>query len=339
MSVPRTAAPAGSASGGGAQTGEEWHTPNASSRATATNPRDYRETHPLLPLQAEEATPEQWSTPQSRDGKGVPSEGFNQANLARDAETWPTPVAHDAASGATPQRLKKRSSVKGSGGLKPDLNTAAETWPTPSAHDAKDSGGEPSQQKGPRNSEMLPIAAANWSTPLALSSRGSNRPGNNRSTARNEALAEGLWQTPTASAEDSGTGRRSGDRSGEPMLKGQAEQTDWPTPVKSDGERGTGIYMRGNPTLGGAAEAQTGHPAPASVSDGPNSPPTILLAPPPFPRRLNACFVESLMGFPRGWSSPHPIGADAWLRWGMRWFRSKRAQLIANSCAEQGSGA
>ncbi len=35
------------------------------------------------------------STPQARDGKGVPGKGFNQANLARDVSLLPTPTARD----------------------------------------------------------------------------------------------------------------------------------------------------------------------------------------------------------------------------------------------------
>jgi hypothetical protein len=44
------------------------------------------------------------ATPQSRDHKGVPSDGFNQSNLARDVSLLPTPAVNDMGAGKTPEQ-------------------------------------------------------------------------------------------------------------------------------------------------------------------------------------------------------------------------------------------
>lgn len=45
------------------------------------------------------------STPQARDYKGRPADGFNQANLVRDVENLlPTPVVNDMGEGKTPEK-------------------------------------------------------------------------------------------------------------------------------------------------------------------------------------------------------------------------------------------
>lgn len=44
------------------------------------------------------------ATPQARDGKGVPGDGFNTANLCRDVSLLPTPVVNDMGEGKTVER-------------------------------------------------------------------------------------------------------------------------------------------------------------------------------------------------------------------------------------------
>ncbi len=55
----------------------------------------------LLEPQGSPANPTLLSTPQSRDYKGVPGDGFNQANLARDVSLLPTPAVNDMGEGKT----------------------------------------------------------------------------------------------------------------------------------------------------------------------------------------------------------------------------------------------
>ena len=72
------------------------------------------------------------STPQARDYKGRPSDGFNQANLCRDVALLPTPTSEKAGNDTGLR-------CSGDGREKPNkLGWAVALLPTPTARDWKD---------------------------------------------------------------------------------------------------------------------------------------------------------------------------------------------------------
>jgi hypothetical protein len=123
-------------------------------------------------------------------------------------------------------------------------DAAARLWPTPQAHD----------EKSPKAAEQIERAR-----------RGAKRrtDGGPPGVANLNEMAS-LWPTPThanpnetenpqewlARAEKLKEKGINGNGAGMPL--GIAAQL-WPTPMKADVDRGSGTYMRGNPTLKGAA--------------------------------------------------------------------------------------
>ncbi len=115
------------------------------------------------------------------------------------------------------------------------------------------------------------------------------------------AMAVKLWgYWPTATTQDAHASARHGymvtGHTGTTLLDAIRQwATDWPTPMAKDGERGMGsLFMRGNPTLGAAAKRCASHLDLSTWEVGPDGSPLVVLHP---------CFVETLMGFPIGWTS------------------------------------
>ena len=82
------------------------------------------------------------STPQARDGKGVPGKGSNQANLARDVSLLPTPAVNDMGAGKTPEQWnqlldKWRAKHRNNGHGKSLEQEAISLLPTPTSRDGK----------------------------------------------------------------------------------------------------------------------------------------------------------------------------------------------------------
>ena len=113
------------------------------------------------------------------------------------------------------------------------------------------------------------------------------------------AIAAKLWPTATATATDASASARHGymitGHSGTTLNDAIREwSTEWPTPTRSDAERGPGSrYMRGNPTLSVAARDHDSRRDPSTAPAGSAGSPTVY---------LNPSFVEALMGFPIGWT-------------------------------------
>lgn len=95
---------------------------------------------PILPGQAS-----QWMTPNVPNGgrrlsaeevahKGKTANGKRQVGLEMQTEYWPTPQAHDAQGGKTPEQIEAMR-AKGHGVA--NLNERVEQWPTPAARDHK----------------------------------------------------------------------------------------------------------------------------------------------------------------------------------------------------------
>lgn len=123
------------------------------------------------------------------------------------------------------------------------------------------------------------------------------------------------WNTPIAS-ENEGTGFRSAGR-GTPRLKGQALQWLTPTtPTARDHKRGTVDNGKSRPL---SEACLSGHQD--KTPTGAASQPGCV--------RLNALFVEWLMGFPEGHSDPFTV--TEYEPWAMR-LRQFLAQLHGESC-------
>jgi hypothetical protein len=167
-----------------------------------------------------------------------------------------------------------------------------------------------------------------------------------------------LWQTPTTS-ESEGSGFRSGDRSGEPKLAGQARM--WGTPVANDAGNSPANHMAQKAKIGDGAtrtqptsltvqvkmwptprasmnENRTGKPAPShgvthgrtlageASTHGLHDPTTATDGNDGPPRAdLNPRFVAALMGVPWDWLNPSTsVETASYQRW-----------LLTHSCNSQ----
>ena len=142
-----------------------------------------------------------------------------------------------------------------------------------------------------------------WPTPTGMDSMGSGSKGSH--VTLTDATRRGrLWQTPTATDAE-GNGYRSGSRSDEPKLKGEARL--WPTPAASMAYRGTDPDRTndraGSPTYKSVALAWDGPPDPTET--GPTGSQRV---------DLNPFFVAELMGLPADWLTPSTSEVTDWCR-------------------------
>lgn len=257
---------------------------------------------------------------------------------------WPTPCAADEGQGETPEtwearNAKKKAENENLGGLHERLAVAVQRWTTPSAGthnvdespetwEARRQGMIAKGCNGNGAGEPLGIAVQKWNTPLGSIANGTRREDGKRSVGTNsqaenwptpragkhgspgsdaghptiESLwgtprantqgaqpepPEGLWGTPTAH-----DGRRPGpDTNSTQHANLSREASLWATPLARDYRSdSTEASFQGSPPLGRQvlATPQAG-PAGSDPADRP---------------RLCVAFVESLMGYPRGWTSP-----------------------------------
>lgn len=189
---------------------------------------------------------------------------------------------------------------------------------------------------------------SSWHTPRA---NDSEKRGDVANEKRSGLYAQVQWQTPSVADTDGGRMARSGDRSDEMLLKGQANK--WPTPNAHDGmwpgsdETSTqGANLKRDAeswptpkTPTGGPEARIGRAARGSGGEdlearalmfptprfGPHGTPGAGLRHPaietagpkssPNARTLNPLFVEWLMGFPIGWTDCEPLETASFLSW------------------------
>lgn len=178
-------------------------------------------------------------------------------------------------------------------------------WPTPraSAGENRQASPTPSQAAG-RHGMNLAASAASWPAPEAPH----------------------LWGTPSAADAEGGRMRRSGGRSDELLLKGQAAQLAelWATPTARDHKDGATTLA--NTPVNGLLGRQVLRTSVAGASSC------------AMRRTLNPLFVEALMGWPSGWTDPgSPMrcagastgcgsAATEWSRW-LRRMRSELSRL------------
>jgi hypothetical protein len=206
--------------------------------------------------------------------------------LTEAVREWATPQSHDSVGGKTPEQIQAMRERTGAGVM--NLNEMAANWSTPSAYDGRRPGSEDDSTQG-RN---LKREAEIWQTPSVADTTGGRL---NRSGKRgSELLLKGqasLWATATAHE------RSLSPRSvhhGE-QLANQVDQ--WPTP--RCGAHGTPGHGLRHPTIENAG-----------VQSLPNTQSSR--------RRLNALFVEWLMGFPPGWTDFVPLETASFLSWRRR---------------------
>ena len=138
-----------------------------------------------------------------------------------------------------------------------------------------------------------------------------------------------MWGTPSVADVDGGRMHRSGTRSNELLLKGQAAQLveSWATPTARDHRS-----IHASPeTL-----ARNSRPLSEQVGDFCSRPDR--QTPPAGPnssganRTLNPLFVEALMGWPAGWTG-FGFAATEWSRW-LRLMRSELLRLSLQTTAD-----
>ena len=223
-----------------------------------------------------------WPTPSARDWKGandiLHDRGSKGAPLNEIAKVWATPQARDYMPPHSPERI---AAMKAEGHGMRNLNDEAATWappkwPTPAVTDSFGARNRTSGRSNPDSQHhdgvTLNDAIVLWSTPTQVhrKSEKAMRPfaegGQSSPPAieqQAEALTNTLWATPSVADTTGGRMTRSGDRSNEPLLKGQSDT----------------LSSRLHPML---------YPV-GQVSSHPR-------------RSLNPLFVEWLMGWPPGWT-------------------------------------
>lgn len=230
---------------------------------------------------------------------GVNRNGFGPS-LGEAARMWPTPAGRDF----TNPNASPFTTRAGRSPAQEQLpNFVVHYWRTPQAMDAERGSNSTWVPKPRAGQHSLRHQIEKWPTPRAHDS-GPDFASFHRLTeneGKNLQTMAALWQTPSVAASEGGQASRSGERSSEPLLAGQAAaltDTLWKTPRTV-----AGGYTRdkGNPdlerlTLDGQASAflLSSHQALPTSRPGPTSSPGT--------RSLNPLFVCNLMGWPPGWS-------------------------------------
>ncbi len=206
------------------------------------------------------------------------------------SSSWPTAAATDWKGSAR------------EGQRRGQLSEAAEVkWPTPRATDGSKGG---PNQRGSSGDLMLPSAAAQWPTPAA-SSYGRNKGGANPEGPERPSLdtLARTWPTPRASESENRTTRhppsvKDGRGHGRTLA---GEAASWPTPTSGDSESSGSWNLEGSRAKLGTsltdATCRSGPPAPETPHG--ETAPTLA---------LNPRFVETLMGWPVGWTDCESSG-------------------------------
>lgn len=253
-----------------------------------------------------------WPTPCSRDEKGAyTNHRQGGRDLSSEIEKWPTPIASDANG---PRAEDGKRSV----GLNTRVLDRTE-WPTPTAAGL---GGNTSRNGEKRHAQdstvTLTEAVRCWPTPTAGDRKASgsrNLPGS--AAHAGESLTDAVihegsrtprgWPTPRAEDSES-----TGAHRGVPDTLTSAVRAMWQTPVADDAmEREKGKWnSRGEPKL----SAQVMFPTPSATPYGRQKTGTVGAAVRPSLEtqarskgmQLNPAWVETLMGFPIGWTAGPP---------------------------------
>jgi hypothetical protein len=220
------------------------------------------------------------------------------------AATWPTPDATVSNDGEEPetflirQEILRARGINGNGMGTP-LAMAAKLWPTPDTMDGPHGARGVSSNKDHQSANSLDAAAKQWPTPAARDWRSDSSQMTSEelygTKGRPLSRVAMEWSTPSVADTTGGRMNRSGPRSAEQLLKGQANtlMDQWMTPRVASGAytRDSGDPDKERLTLEGQASFHQVHPTypVGGVSSQPR-------------RSLNPLFVEWLMGWPPGWT-------------------------------------
>ncbi len=205
------------------------------------------------------------NSPEEVENAGSTERGKRQVSLEAVARNWPTPDANVFQDGhnCTPEEWAARlEALKNSpthtpngNGAGTPLAMAAQLWMTPATSAAPNMGSN--RVNGPAS---VGEQAKLWAT-----CTNHERTLEPRDVDHGEQLANqvSIWATPTAKCSEDSQTHRSGERTDELLLTGQAQQ--WATPAAADA-KGVKCYSRGecNPSLG----FQTEQWATPRASDG-----------------------------------------------------------------------
>ncbi len=219
------------------------------------------------------------------------------------ARLWPTPISRDHRSMvASEETLAKNARP---------LSEFVGMWSTPRASDGEKGGPNMSFGAG---GEPLPSMAANWMTPRVSTGKWMNQKnGSRKLTIDGQATA---WATPSVADTTGGRMARSGPRSSEMLLKGQAEQlsvTCLSTPPSPEMLTHGGqslntqvtFYLRCRATTDSCLKSEMRALLRLGIRKrkGWASTAPMAFIRPSFRRSLNPRFVEWLMGWPSGWTN------------------------------------
>lgn len=286
-----------------------WPTPTAQSYGTQKSLGPGAAKRPGL-----EVLSKNWATPTSSQGgrsnpPGTSTTGKRpdgkkaQIDLNNQARNWPTPRANQQQGG---DRQKD-------GSITPNLLATAKNWPTPNARDSKGANGANAEY------QCLSKDAKAWPTPT---SNNKTRPNNGTGISLDQMGKN--WPTPkTRDYHDGSQANR--DNPDIPFLV-----KDWPTPAARDWKaHGPSAFNRKSPNLPTACLSGLQDKTPDSGEES-------LLS--SIPQHLNTQFVEWLMGFPIGWSSPTSIALTDFDAWEMQSAHMLRQWLGLSSSAESSRG-
>lgn len=228
---------------------------------------------------------------------------------------WRTPAANNGERGGSPPEERDGHNLNLQDQV---LGFPGSMWGTPTTRDWKDTG---NMENVPENG-LLGRMVLNWSTPRA---RDGEKGGPNQSFGAGgvplPAQAQ-QWATPSVADTTGGRMARSGDRSDEPLLKGQAANLmeQWPTPTINGNYNREGLSEKSGDGLSTTAVSfHQAHPI-YPVGGIPSKE----------RRSLNPLFVEWLMGWPPGWTllawTDFACSEMALLAWKAR-MRSALSQL------------
>ncbi len=161
-----------------------------------------------------------WPTPAAQNWRsGEASDEIYESNsrpLNERVVRWTTPQAHDA-QGGNPDRVRRYGTKHGAANLADDVVL----WPTPNTMmEAPNSGANAKQWEGFNSTGTLAVAVTEGRFPSSPQAPPTAPPGPPSSPPG--PTARPLWQTPSVADTMGGHLTRSGDRSGELLLKGQA---------------------------------------------------------------------------------------------------------------------
>lgn len=256
----------------------------------------WRTWEPLFPEDSREFSGTWPTSGTLRNGTCSRADNWEPRTNAADCSSWPTPTA---------SRCGFNRSVAPAGRVakeRPSLDTLGRNWATPMVSQrgrkvpegTSPSGLTPS---GKKVTIDLNHQTKNWATPRVHGNSGGGDRQKDGSITPNLASSAKNWATPHANCH-TGAGSKG---TGSDNL--QANASNWPTPKARDQKRLGGA--RNSPNLADLCHSGLQDNPQKPGHDGRSN----------TGRHLNTLFVERLMGFPLGWSSPRPIEPTAFDAW------------------------